>query len=157
MLEAAARKEPAAPADATVANPATAFGEQLHRIVTAWSAQEVWEGSTTMGGPDPMPAALIGGTVVSEIVVHGWDLGRALDRHPAWDPAVLGFVLGEVTATAELGRGMGIYADAVPVPDRATALDRLLGITGRDPQWAPSQAHNTATGTDTAAELREPQ
>jgi hypothetical protein len=72
-----------------------------------------------MGGPHPMPAALIGGMVVSEIVIHGWDLGRALDRSPIWDPAVLEFVLGEVTATAELGRGMGIYADAVPVGESA--------------------------------------
>jgi uncharacterized protein (TIGR03086 family) len=156
VLEAAARKEPAAPVEHTAADPAEAFGERLERVVAAWSEQEAWEGSTTMGGPDPMPAALIGGMVVSEIVVHGWDLGRALDRHPSWDPAVLGFVLGEVTATAELGRSMGIYADAVPVPDPAPVLDRLLGVTGRDPQWATSQARNTGTGIDTAAEPREP-
>ncbi len=156
VLEAAARKEPAAPAEPTAAKPAAAFGGQLQRTVTAWSEQDAWEGSTTMGGPDPMPAALIGGMVVSEIVVHGWDLGRALGQHPYWDPAVLGFALGEVMATAELGRGMGIYADPVPVPEPAPVLDRLLGITGRDPQWASSQARSTATGIDTAAELREP-
>lgn len=123
--------------------------------MTAWSEQEAWEGSTTMGGLDPMPAALIGGMVVSEIVVHGWDLGRALEQHPSWDPAVLGFVLGEVTATAELGRGMGIYADAVPVPDLAPVLDRLLGVTGRDHHWVRN-ARSTATGIDTGAEAREP-
>lgn len=160
VLEAAARKEPAAPAEPTATNPAgtnpaAAFGEQLQRIVAAWSEQEAWEGSTTMGGPDPMPAALIGGMVVSEIVVHGWDLGRALGRSPSWDPAVLEFVLGEVTATAELGRGMGIYADAVPVPGSAPVLDRLLGVTGRDPQWVRN-ARSTATGIDTGAEAREP-
>jgi uncharacterized protein (TIGR03086 family) len=143
VLEAAARKEPAVSAEPTAANPAAALGEQVRRIVAAWSDQEAWEGSTTMGGPDPMPATLIGGMVVSEIVVHGWDLGRALGRHPTWDPAVLEFVLGEVIATAELGRGMGIYADAVPVAGSAPVLARLLGVTGRDPQWI-SHSRSTA-------------
>jgi uncharacterized protein (TIGR03086 family) len=156
VLEAAARKEPAAPAEPTAEDPANAYDEQLRRITAAWSDPAAWEGSTTMGGPDPMPAALIGGMVVSEIVVHGWDLGRALGRHPAWEPAVLELVLGEVTATAEMGRGMGIYADAVPVPATAPTLDRLLGITGRDPQWAASHSRSTATGIDTGAVAAEP-
>jgi uncharacterized protein (TIGR03086 family) len=135
VLEAAARKEPAAPAEPTSDDPAAAYDDQLRRIVAAWSDPDAWDGATTMGGPDPLPAALIGGMVVSEIVVHGWDLGRALGEHPSWEPAVLDLVLGEVIATAEMGRGMGIYADAVPVAQTAPVLDRLLGVTGRDPHW----------------------
>lgn len=156
VLEAAARKEVAAPATPTADDPAAAVDAQIRRTTTAWSDPAAWEGSTTMGGPDPMPAALIGGMVVSEIVVHGWDLGRALGRSPSWDPAVLEFVLGEVTATAAMGRGMGIYADAVPVSEAAPTLHRLLATTGRDAQWTTSNARNTATGIDTAADPGEP-
>ena len=130
-----ARKDGAAPAEPTSDDPAAAYDALLRRIVAAWSDPDAWEGTTTMGGPDPLPSPLVGGMVVSEIVVHGWDLGRALGERPSWEPAVLDFVLGEVIATADLGRGMGIYADAVPVPETAPVLDRLLGVTGRDPHW----------------------
>ena len=37
---------------------------------------------------------------------------------------------------SELGRQMGAYGPEVPVPDGATALDRLLGLVGRDPHWS---------------------
>ncbi|MGI8653275.1 MAG: hypothetical protein ACR2I7_10825 [Geodermatophilaceae bacterium] len=37
--------------------------------------------------------------------------------------------------TAEQGRQIGIYAEPVPVPDTGPVLDRLLGLTGRDPNW----------------------
>jgi len=39
----------------------------------------------------------------------------------------------EVSPHAEEWRTMGIFPAAVPVPDDAPLLDRLLGLTGRDP------------------------
>jgi uncharacterized protein (TIGR03086 family) len=90
-----------------------------------------------MGGPEPLPAAMVGGMAVGELVVHGWDLGRALGLEPTWEPGVLTVVHAEVAATAGIGREMGVYGAAVPVPEEAPALDRLLGLTGRDPHWTP--------------------
>ena len=46
---------------------------------------------------------------------------------------MLTFVHAEVLATAETGRAMGVYGPEVPVPATAPMLDRLLGLTGRDP------------------------
>ena len=31
----------------------------------------------------------------------------------------------------------GLYGPRVPVPADAPAMDRLLGLTGRDPRWRP--------------------
>ncbi len=39
----------------------------------------------------------------------------------------------EVSPHAEEWRTIGIFPAAVPVPDDASLLDRLLGLTGRDP------------------------
>jgi hypothetical protein len=38
-------------------------------------------------------------------------------------------------AAAELFRKYQGFADAVAVPDGATAFDRALGQSGRDPDW----------------------
>jgi uncharacterized protein (TIGR03086 family) len=106
-------------------------------VADAWGDVEAWEGTTSMGGSGSLPAAMVGGIAVGELVVHGWDLGRALGLEPAWDPDVLTVVHAGVLATAETGREMGVYGAAVPVPEEAPVLDRLLGLTGRDPHWTP--------------------
>ncbi len=88
-----------------------------------------------MGSPMELPAPMIGGMVLGEFVVHGWDLARATGQEPEWDDEVLSFVYRELEMTAEQGREMGVYANRVAVPDTASLLDKLLGMTGRDPLW----------------------
>lgn len=114
---------------------AGALEAQFNRIVAAWGEPQAWEGLTRLGGPDPVPAPLIGGMVLTEFVVHGWDLARATGRRPRWDDRVLDIVHREVGQTAEQGREMGVYGPRIPVPDTAPVLDRILGLTGRDPGW----------------------
>jgi uncharacterized protein (TIGR03086 family) len=80
-----------------------------------------------------MPAHMIGGMVLGELVVHGWDLARATGRHSAWNEELLGFLHQEVAKTAEMGREMGVYGPEVPVADTASTLDRTLALTGRNP------------------------
>jgi uncharacterized protein (TIGR03086 family) len=40
----------------------------------------------------------------------------------------------EISPNAEQWRAIGVFPAAVPVPDDAPLLDRLLGLTGRDPK-----------------------
>jgi uncharacterized protein (TIGR03086 family) len=72
-----------------------------------------------------------------EYLTHGSDLARAIG-HP-WEPAP---TAAEVALTGARGmmsdeyRGVGKdFGEAVPVPDDAPALERLLGFSGRDPHW----------------------
>lgn len=126
---------PEAPAD-----PATwrsDLAAHVDRLVAAWSRPEAWEGTTHMGGPMEMPADLVGGMVVGELVVHGWDLARATGQHPAWDDDLLVWLAAEVARTADVGRQMGVYGPEVAVPADAPPLDRALALTGRDPAWTP--------------------
>ena len=42
----------------------------------------------------------------------------------------------EISPNAEEWRAIGVFGKAVPVPDDAPLLDRVLGLTGRDPHEA---------------------
>jgi len=134
-LEAAARKEFVAPAgeeagtdlgDWRVRLPA-----RLRATASAWSAPAAWEGVTRLGSPREMPAGVVGGMVVGELLVHGWDLATAVGRRLAWDREVLEFVHADLVASAPLGREMGVFGPEAPVAADAPLLDRLLGLTGR--------------------------
>jgi uncharacterized protein (TIGR03086 family) len=141
-LEAAGRKEivppPAAAesdVDLTAGDWGTALTTQLDRTSATWSAPAAWEGGTRIVGPAESPASVIGDMIVAELVLHGWDLAVATGQALPQDDALLAYLLNSVTAGAEQGRQMGVYGPEVPVPDTAPALDRILGLTGRDPAW----------------------
>lgn len=141
-LVAAAADTPVAPpapsdreADLVGADWADRLEAQTARLTSAWAEPGAWEGSTRIVGPDPLPASMIGGMVITELVVHAWDLARATGQRPEWDDELLEFVLLAVEQTAEQGRELGAYGPLVPVLDSAPVLDRILGLTGRDPGW----------------------
>ncbi|HEY0639627.1 MAG TPA: TIGR03086 family metal-binding protein [Pseudonocardiaceae bacterium] len=139
-LEGAARKESVPPpaGDSWPGDEwSDALAAQLDRIVEAWSRPDAWTGVTRMGGPMELPASLVGGMVVGELVVHGRDLARATGHEVSWDDELLAYVLGEVARSAGQGRELGVYGPEVPVPADAPLLDRVLGLTGRDPRWTP--------------------
>lgn len=140
VLAGAARKEPVPPgaeADRTGGDWRGELRAQLEATAAAWSDPAAWEGSTRMGGPMELPADLVGGMVLGELVLHGWDLGRATGVDPSWDGSVSLRVYEELVRTADMGRGMGVYAAEVPVPAGAPPLTRALGLSGRDPSWKP--------------------
>ncbi|MGW5644010.1 TIGR03086 family metal-binding protein [Saccharopolyspora sp. NPDC003752] len=143
-LEAAARKETVPPPaeaeqdlDLTGGDWAADLVALLDRTAGSWSEPAAWEGTTHMGGSTELPASLVGGMIVVELVVHGWDLAKATGQRVAPDDDVLDYVHGEVAKTADQGREMGVYDTEVTVPASASTLDRILGMTGRNPAWTP--------------------
>ena len=52
---------------------------------------------------------------------------------PSLPPQLVQGVWDEVSPNAEEWRSIGVFPAAVPVPDHAPILDRLLGLTGRQP------------------------
>ncbi|MDN5917787.1 MAG: TIGR03086 family metal-binding protein [Pseudonocardia sp.] len=104
-------------------------------LVTVWSDPDAWSGTVSMGGPAELPAAMIGGMVLGELVLHGWDLARSAGVDPHWPHEVLDGALAAVGAMAQQGRGMGVFAPAVPVPPDAPTLDLVVALSGRNPRW----------------------
>lgn len=142
-LEGAGRKVTVAPPaeaeadlDLTEGDWLATLEAHVERTVAAWSQAAAWEGTTRMGGPMELPASLVGGMVVGELVVHGWDLARATGQYPTWDDDLVAYVHEEVAKNAEQGREMGVYGPKVAIPASSPTLDRVLGLTGRDPAWS---------------------
>lgn len=91
-------------------------------------------------GDSAMPGELALGMILWEYQVHGWDLARATGQ--PWSPPAAAVEESLAFAPAMLtddyqGDGKA-FARRVPVPDTASALDRLLGLSGRDPGWPGS-------------------
>ncbi len=110
----------------------------LASMADAWAAPDAWEGMTQAGGVD-LPGEVAGAVVLDELVVHGWDIARATGQPFDCDEAELQAIEGTVTQF----RGgtedaiPGLFGPVVRVPDDAPLLDRVLGLTGRDPGWTP--------------------
>jgi uncharacterized protein (TIGR03086 family) len=93
-------------------------------------------------GDSAMPGEMALSMILWEYQVHGWDLARATGQ--PWSPPAeaaeesLEFAPGMLTADYQ-GEGKA-FAPRVPVPATAPALDRLLGLSGRDPAWPAHSA-----------------
>ncbi|WP_433615247.1 TIGR03086 family metal-binding protein [Dactylosporangium sp. CA-139114] len=128
-LEGAARKEAVPPG-----NGDGDVRAQVERLAAAWGEPAAWTGGTVMATAE-LPADLVGGMVLGEFVLHGWDLARALGVPIAFGDDVLEAVYAEVARSAEQGRAMGVYGPEVPVAGDAPWFARVLGLSGRDPNW----------------------
>ncbi|WP_214364296.1 TIGR03086 family metal-binding protein [Pseudonocardia sp. H11422] len=111
----------------------TRLPAQLDALAAAWREPAAWDGTTEVGGIS-LPGAMAGGFALNELVLHGWDLAKASTQPFSCDPSVVEAALHFTTDVVNAGFG-GAYGPPVTVPDDAPALDRLLGLAGRDPSW----------------------
>lgn len=106
---------------------------EAERLVAAWSAPGAEEGTTGAMG---MPARLVGSMALLDLTVHVWDLARATGQeYVGADEAVVEELSGAVAELAPTARRMGVFGEPVPEPEGASAFERLLARTGRDPYW----------------------
>ncbi|MFE8914667.1 TIGR03086 family metal-binding protein [Streptomyces globisporus] len=110
------------------------FGDETARLVKAWSVPGVEEGTTGQMG---LPARTVGLMVLGDLTVHAWDLARATGTDFVPEPSVLDEVGPGLAAMAPQAREMKVFGEPFPVPESATAFERLLAVTGRDPGWTP--------------------
>ncbi|WP_097983252.1 TIGR03086 family metal-binding protein [Streptomyces sp. f150] len=108
------------------------FGDETARLVEAWSVPGAEEGTTGQMG---LPARTVGLMVLGDLTVHAWDLARATGGDFVPERTVLDEVGPGLAAMAPQAREMKVFGDAFPVPESATAFERLLAVTGRDPGW----------------------
>jgi uncharacterized protein (TIGR03086 family) len=144
---AAATKETAALAGQGPSADASRLGDDwrtriprdLAELANAWRDPNAWTGMTQAGGID-LPGEIAGLVALDEVVIHGWDVARAsgqpFDPNPAVLEAVHGFV-AQFSGPGQEDSRAGLFGPEVPVAADRPLLDRVIGMAGRDPDWAP--------------------
>ena len=113
------------------------YAKQLKKAVDAWSAPQAWEGTRDMMG-SATPAADIGAMLLMEMALHGWDVARATGQEFNVADKTAAALEEIVNNQAELFRKYQGFADAIEPPPDATAFERALTLSGRDPNWKPA-------------------
>lgn len=98
-----------------------------------------------------MPGDMALSMILWEYQVHGWDLARATGQD--WSPPAAAAAESLAFAPAMLtddyqGEGK-LFAESVDVPEDAPPLDRLLGLSGRDPRWSGPAPTPSASASST--------
>jgi uncharacterized protein (TIGR03086 family) len=111
----------------------------LGTLAAAWRKPDAWEGMTRIAGMDA-PGEMVALTAADEIVVHGWDLARATgqpyDAEPELVEAAGNFLGYFASPDAPAGDDVA-FGPSRPAPERASPLERVLALAGRDPGWSP--------------------
>jgi len=137
-LEAAASPGRPPSADRLATDWRESIPERLSRLSAAWLQPSAWEGQT-QAGKLPASGELAGRIALDELVVHGWDLARATGQQYAVDEATLELVKSFIEEQVGDGKPIpreAVFNAAVPTAADAPLLDRVIGLSGRDPSWA---------------------
>jgi uncharacterized protein (TIGR03086 family) len=108
---------------------------RLDDLVAAWRNPAAWTGDTEAGGV-VLPAAVMGLVALNKVVVHGWDLAAATGQPYEISPETAVAVHSLVAQQASAEGTPGLYGPSITVPADAPLLDRVIGLTGRNPRWS---------------------
>jgi uncharacterized protein (TIGR03086 family) len=88
-------------------------------------------------GDSAMPGELALGMILWEYQVHGWDLACATGQpwSPPAEAALESLSFAPAMLTDDYQGDGKAFGKPVSVPEQAPPLDRLLGLSGRDPGW----------------------
>jgi uncharacterized protein (TIGR03086 family) len=103
------------------------------RALAAWSSP----GAAELTYPMPWgatPGDVLIGFFLIEVVVHAWDVARAIGLRPGFDEEVVREAYRLATTYAdESTRNPQMFGPEIVVDSDAPTLDRLVGFLGREP------------------------
>jgi len=113
------------------ANRAEEWDEAAVESADAFAADGALDRTVSLSrGPTPARAYIA--EMILDLVVHGWDLGRAIGYDKPLPEDVVEAVYAEVANFGDLSESGG-FDEPVDVPDDAPTIDKLIARTGRNP------------------------
>lgn len=109
---------------------------RLAEVAAAWRSADAWTGMTRAGGVE-LPGEVAGAVALDELVIHGWDLARSTGQPYEAGEAELRTCAALLAPADDDPDHGGTFGPPVPVPDDAPLLDRVIGLSGRRPDWRP--------------------
>jgi uncharacterized protein (TIGR03086 family) len=80
-------------------------------------------------GDESAPGYL--GQLITDHVIHAWDLARGIDDDDTLDPTLVDWVWDSIRPQEQMVRQSGLFADPVDVPDDTDVQTKLLAFVGR--------------------------
>jgi uncharacterized protein (TIGR03086 family) len=117
----------------------TRIPRDLAALAEAWRDPAAWTGMTEAGGVE-LPGEVAGVVALDELVIHGWDVARASGQPYDCDPRLLEVVhsfVAQFSGPGQEAQREGLFGPVIEVQDDAPLLDRVIGLSGRDPAWSP--------------------
>lgn len=110
------------PPELLTEDPAADFARSRTEVLRAFTGDGVVEST----GP-------LLGIAFADQLVHGWDLARATGQDASMPDGLAEAAYAAIHGKFTDDQRAGTFGPEVPVPDDASAQDRLLAYTGRDP------------------------
>jgi uncharacterized protein (TIGR03086 family) len=75
--------------------------------------------------------------LTTDVLVHTWDLAKAVGVEPRLDPELCETSLRAALTNEKGLRSSDMFGPEVPVSEGADPATRLIALLGRDPEWTP--------------------
>jgi uncharacterized protein (TIGR03086 family) len=117
-------------------DPAARWNATSLALFTALVTEGALDRATELpGGGESTPRAMIG-ALTTDVLVHTWDLARAVQQAVALDEELCARAYAAARAS-QLRRHEAMIGPEVLIGADAAMADRLVAFYGRDPAWAP--------------------
>lgn len=104
-------------------------------MATALEQPDALEGTLPPDSPmGPMPKHQVLGIAISDLLLHTWDVARSIGADETLPPAAVeATMMGLSRMPEEMMRGPGRFDPVVEVGDDASAQDKMIAFSGRQP------------------------
>ncbi len=106
--------------------------QDVRALGKAWDDPAAWRGSGNVPGSD-LSDEMWGKITLTELVVHGWDIGKATGQPFDLPEPTLRACLDHVAEFVPKAPVPALWGPPVDVASDATLIDQIVAITGRHP------------------------